>query len=277
MTNYFPRNFDLSNNTFSTTIFNTDDFNYLNGYATIAQLQSYANLTTSNVFQATNYFQDIFVQNINGVSSTALGYLSHINEDVQYAIDALQSGVSELLNITQAISYDASSNSTYVDNNLITDNFGSSNVAISNNIAISGQVNADKINTFSIFTNNVNSNSIISNNIQCNNLINTSDVCVFLSIPIVIATFGSTYNTTLITYPLNCSQNVTDLFSNNSNNFQCVMTVKNGYLVEFYDSNNGLVFSYDNRNSTKFIYNVQVNLSVSISKINIYYGYALLT
>jgi hypothetical protein len=106
MFSYFPTSYDTDLETLNTSTFNSEEFEYNFSGATKADLQSYAHKYQTNVFSNVNYFTDIFVSNVNGVSSTVLAFLTNITEDVQEKLNWLTTNVTTMTETLTGIYYD---------------------------------------------------------------------------------------------------------------------------------------------------------------------------
>jgi len=119
--------------------FNIDDFTYMSGYASLADLINYANLTFSNVFTQTNFFTSIyFANNLNGISATNFQWINNL---ATYFYDS-----------------------------------DTGDVAIGSNLALGGSlavidVNCTNLVNQSITTNNITTQNITCRTLTCNNLV----------------------------------------------------------------------------------------------------------
>lgn len=237
---YYPEHFNENTSTFTYPVFNSADWNYLSGYATLRDLLSYANLFKSNIFSATNYFSDIFASSVNGVPNAVFQYLTDISENVQEALTYFRTNINNLLFNTTNLSYNSNTNSSLFNDNLVSLNSGTiNNNAISGSAAIAGQLVATKIQTGLIQTDSINANNISCGNINCGNLFFNNDIGVFLFVPILIPSYSQTFSPTLILIPLSKSQNASNLINGSSSYF--MFHIKPNYRVEIIDNRNLLI------------------------------------
>lgn len=86
--------------------FNLNDWNWVKGYVTYADLLKYADKYISNVFLASQYFTTIiFGVSINDVTATTFSYLKNVTSDIQDQLNTLKTKTTNM-------SYDVGLNRT---------------------------------------------------------------------------------------------------------------------------------------------------------------------
>jgi hypothetical protein len=263
MNGEYPQNYDPDKG-FTFPTFNTEDFTYLYGYVSQFDLLKYANLTKNNFFLGSyNYFQNLSAFNINGVDVNVFQYLVNISQDVQTSLN-------NIFNIF----YDSVTKSTLVNNDLVAKNTSAMISLSSNNASISNLLNTYQINSSLINTNQINAQKIQSNNISCNNLQFSNDVGLYLYVPIIIPTYGSSSTSSLMLFPIIKSQIVSNLFTTTSF-YYILFHIKPNYRVDILNTNMYVIYSFKNT-TTDIIYNKNLTLS-NVYKINLYLNNILLT
>lgn len=238
-------------------------------------LANYANLNYANFFTNNNYFQMISVLSINNISSTALGYLVNITQDVQGALDYLSGSVSGILTTISNFSYDSVNNITSLSGFSYFNSLSSpNNLAVSGDAGISGNLYVNSINTTTIQTSRMNTQYITSSSITTNSIIFNNDVGCYLYINVLIPTSGQTYTNSILPIPLMKSQTASNLF-NISNPFVCSITLKNNYSIQFLDSNGYVLYSLTNY-TNDFLYNKNVSFTGNLYQINLFLNNNLL-
>jgi hypothetical protein len=266
---YYPSSYNEETEELETKVFNSSEFEDNYDSATKGNLKDYAHKYQTNLFTSVNYFSDIFVNSINGVSDTVLGYLQNITQDVQQSLNTLNGEISTIhsdiddvnetittINTTLTdITYDEENDVTMIQNNLYAETISTNNnLAVSNNCAISGTLSASTINNQKLITNEIVTGKLVSNEISCKGKMSSySDVGCYLFVVVNIPATGQTYVPSLITIPLMKSQFINTIFAPTSP-FSFIVTLKNGYSIEFYDAEGFLIGSLNNV-TDDFIYN----------------------
>jgi hypothetical protein len=248
MGDFYPTSFDLETGTL-TRPFNVDDFK--NAYSSVnkGELNDYANKYKSNVYRANNYFQDIFVNSVNGLSSNILEFLSTITENVQDALNYL--GI-----ITVNIDYDATNNVTKIEASTYTDSITSTSINAKKMTSINCQ-------TQSLVTNKIVSNRIMTRTIRCDEIIakNTQPVGAYIflengrTIPIIKTGVITTSMPSLVSLP----------------GKSCEVTLLPGYRINFLDSLGNLIFSVDNTDAEAMLYGKIIRFPVLPYKYTLFY------
>ena len=207
MTTFFPLSWNAETQQLNTTEFNSADFNYGYGYIQKGDLLSYANLFKINIFTNINYFNDLFSQSINGVTSEVFDYLKNITSDVGTFMNSVN---SKLLYIR------TNSTTTIIDNDLISDR-----------ITCNNNINSSKIISFNgIYTN------LLSKNINCSTL--KCDQIIIKNNDQVIKCFIHVNNRSL---PVKNNFNINSSFSYSLNS-SCTINI--------LDSDDKILYSYHN-------------------------------
>lgn len=233
MISYLPK-LDPENNI--KPVYNKSDFEYIFGYATLADLLNYANLYSSNIFNSLNIFQSGLEFNgfINNVSSDTFDYLKNVSSDIQTQFNNLT------ILLTNYIYY-SDTNTSGVNSSFTSPNF------ISNDIE-----------TNNLKTNNIQCNDILTNNLNVNSNINCKNIYA-LNIPLC---WFSNQNTL---YPV-IKSGLLSKFTGINLNSGFYITLSPGYQIIFYDYLNIPQFTLIN-NTDDYIYYYSVNVSNSNSFI----------
>jgi hypothetical protein len=261
----YPITYDTVSGVNTTRTFNKSDFTANNKSATVADLNNYAHKHKQNLFTETNYFNGIFVASVNDVSDTILTFLSTITENVQTAITYLRTNIVEILRITTNLYYYDEEDLTVFHSNVKMDRLTIEHNLNAKSLAVSDNVNVTHVNTQSILAKQVNANDIKCQTIRCRSIVSSNDVALYIY-----------YNSKTI--PVQKSLTLRTILPEATSPFQCTITIKQGYKVEFMDAQNKrlLQLRNDYATSNDFSYNLAVDLTVKPYKINIYYENILL-
>jgi hypothetical protein len=259
MISNYPVTFDETNQMNKTNTFNKSDFTANNKSATVADLKLYAHKYKQNLFTETNYFAGILVNSINEVSDTILTYLSTITENVQEALNYCRSNILAILRITTNLQYIDVNDMTTLSSNVKMERLTVENNINVKTLVASDNINVTHINNVSMLTKTISSQQINCKNIRCNNIISSNDVGVYI------------FNNNK-TIPLQKSQTINNILPNATSPFQCTITIKQGYKVNFMDAQNKrlLQIRNDYPQSNDFKYNAVVDLPTKPYKINVY-------
>jgi hypothetical protein len=269
MNSYYPTSYDTNTNTLTTTIFNTDEFESNYGYVTQGEIKNYANLYNSNIFFNTNQFTDIFVNSLNGITSTTLGFLTDITQDVGMFMSWTTTNLNNVISSLTNLSYNSVNNITSLIGLVYLENPSTpNNMAITGNLNVGNNINTSFLNTFQTFSNSVVSNSITTNSLVCSNLHYNNDIGCYLYVITSIPQQGQSYTNTLLTIPLMKSQTASNLFTI-GNSFTGAITLKPNYSISFTDTNGYILYSLSNT-TNDFMYNKSISFSGTVSKINLY-------
>lgn len=212
--------------------FNRNYFNLNEAYATVADLLSYGNLYTPNNWSSVNTFAAINTPLINGISDTALSYVTYIPNLIY-----------EITNI----SYNEDTNITTISN---TTNMTDTN--ITDNLNVGQNINCDAIVNTSLINQSISTTSLSCQTLTINNR-------VFQETAALIYINN-------ITLPVCQSMPIKDF------NFSAIssmyITVKSGYRVDFVDENSIILFSCTATDN--YTYNVHVPYNTNMISLNVY-------
>jgi hypothetical protein len=259
ITNY-PITYDATNHVNKTKTFNKSDFIANDKNATISDLKYYAHKSKQNLFTQTNYFYGIFVNSINSVTDEILTLLSTITENVQDALDYFRLKITEILRKTTNLEYFLTDDMTVITKNVRFERLTVENNINVKSLAVSDYINVSRINNHSILSKRINTEDLICSTIRCRNIVSSNDVSVYLY-----------YNNKTI--PMQKSQTIRTILPDATNGvFECSVTIKQQYRVEFLDAYNKrlLQLRNDYPTSNDFRYNLLVELPEKPYKINIY-------
>jgi hypothetical protein len=248
MSDFYPTSFDVESGQL-TRGFNADDFKSSHSNANKGDLNDYANKFKSNIYYSHNFFQDILVTAINGVSSNVLDFLSSITENVQDALNYLSI-------ITVNIGYDQTNNVTQIDASTFADALTSISINSKKMTSINCQ-------TQSLVTNKITSNKIMTKTVTCDEIIakNVQPVGAYIflenarTIPIIKTGTITTVMPSLLSLPSK----------------SCEVTLLPGYRINFLDSIGNLIFSIDNTDSETVLYGKIVRFPVLHYKFTLFY------
>jgi hypothetical protein len=245
----FPRNFNPITGTVIGP-YNPDDFRFKQGNATLQDLEDCAKVNESNVFTNTNYFTDIFVRAINGLSYTVLSYLSNITEDVQ-------SG----LNRSQNLTYDIESGNTHINNATYADRLTVESF------------NCKKVATLTVQTQTVTSNKIISRSALVGRLVCDSfeaknflpvGAYIFLengrNVPIIK---GGTIITAMPSLIIQGKP---------VDSMTCEITLLPGYMITFYDNVGNVLYFVDNTSGNDVMYSYCLRMPKLPYKFDLFFN-----
>jgi len=155
MISFLPK-LDLQGNV--KDVFNTNDYDYLYGYVTFADLQDYANLYNANIFQSINYFNGgiSFTNYINNVSESTFNFLSNVTSDIQTQFN-------NILTILTNYNYYSDTNTQTISTNLNCPNISTNDIesnTIKNNYLLSSNINTIILNSKNITCENIYSQNI---------------------------------------------------------------------------------------------------------------------
>lgn len=203
---YFPRSWNYNSNTNDSKEFNSSDFNYNYSFVMIGDLLSYANVARINVFSNINYFTDIFVNSINGLSKDVFQYLLNIHQDVQEFMD-IESNKTTKLNYNNGV--------TSINDNFYVDRL-SCPYTINTNKLISDTIVANTIKCKNVIYEN---NEVVGIYIYYNNNtipLKRSNLCTSLGIG---GNFTFTINSNFMIKIVDSSNNCIYQFDNNTDDF----------------------------------------------------------
>jgi hypothetical protein len=265
MISNYPVTFDETNQKNTTKTFNPADFNANNKTATVSDLKNYAHKYKPNLFTETNYFNNILVHSINGVSETILTLLETITENVQDALEYCRTNIVEILRITTNLDYVEEDDMTTLSANVKMERLTIENNVNVKSLVASDHINATHINNHSMLSKLITTQQLNCQTIRCKNIVASNDVSVYIYY----------YNKTI---PLQRSQAIRNILPDATSPFTCCVCLKQGYRVEFMDSQNKRLFQLcnDYPTSNDFKYNLAVALSVKPYKVNIFYENVLL-
>ena len=216
-------------------IFNINNFYHASDYATKADLLSYANLYTANVFQYLNTFASglYFAGSINGISDTVFAYVAY-----------LPNIIFELTNF----SYDSTNNST----NIIGNSYFET-TSINTNCNIGSSLNVDTILNQKMLSNTIQVTNLSCTNLNINGQIYYDTICfIYLN---------------NITLPLQKSNLLSNFNMGTITSFY--FTLKDGIRLDIIDSNDIILYTYTNT-SLDYIYYQQIPYNLSMYQINLY-------
>jgi hypothetical protein len=259
MISNYPQTFDETNQKNTTKTFNPADFNANNKSATVADLKNYAHKYKPNLFTETNYFNNILVHSINGVSETILTLLETITENVQDAINYCRSNIVEILRITTNLDYVDASDMTTLSSNVKMERLTVENNVNVKSLVASDYINATHVNNHTMLSKLITTQQLNCQSIRCKNIVAANDVSVYIY-----------YNNKTI--PLQKSQTINNILPDATSPFQCTITIKQSYKVNFMDAQNNrlLQIRNDYPQSNDFKYNAIVDLPIKPYKINVY-------
>lgn len=247
--------------------FNTNDFQTNKGFVTFADLLSYANLYSVNVFYALNLFSAITVESINNISKTTIDYLKNVTSDIQEQFNNIVN------NILYGYSYDSVRQLTSITNDTYLNSMSTpNNIAVAGNASISGILNISLINSMKCFCQNLVTNKLSTKSLTINN-VPINDLGVYLYCSVQIEGFGQ-YNTSMLTIPIYKSITCDDLNIMPSENFTCFVTIKPNYSISFVDANNNVLNTLTN-NTNNVLYFQPITLG-TFTRVKIYYNYILI-
>ena len=215
------------------------------GYVTYNDIEDCAFQNENNYFYMYNFFSNMQVSRINGLSGSVFNYFFGLNENVQ---DYMNDTRETLTGYT----YNPLIDTTIIDNNFQTLNVECVDLA-SEHMA-SNTININKINCDKISNTTLKSNQINCNTLKCKYLEYENNIAMYLyfnniTIPI---------NKTIERDELNFTDNVTNI----------KITLLPNYSVELLDNNNFVLFELRNdTDKIKYYQNVTVN---AFTKIKIY-------
>lgn len=151
MLSYLPQ-LDPEGNTYPT--FNVNQFAYIYGYATLADLLQYANLYVSNTFTAAqNFTGGIQVTSLNNIRSTTINYLANVTSDIQAQFQSILTTLTNYFYDSQSNTQTIKSNTAFTDTIIL----NQTNVNdIINNSILSNTIQTNVINTQYLYVANPN-------------------------------------------------------------------------------------------------------------------------
>jgi hypothetical protein len=259
MISNYPITFDETSQKNKTKTFNPADFTANDKNASVADLKNYAHKYKQNLFTDTNYFHNILVHSINGVSDTILSFLETVSENVQDAIDYCRSSIVEIQRITTNMEYIDEDDMTTISSNVRMERLTIENNLNAKSLVLTDHLNVNHINNSSMLSRLVTTQELNCENIRCRNIVASNDVSVYIY-----------YNN--MTIPMQKSNAVRNILPDATSPFNCTLTIKQNYRVEFLDAANNRLFQLHNDypTSNDFSYNLPVSLPVKPYKINIY-------
>jgi len=220
-------------------------------YVTFGDIEDVAYQTQNNYFYLFNFFANIQVARINGITGVVFQYFYGLSENIQTFINNTR---TLLTNYT----YNPEKNLTTIYNDFRTLDVTCNNVA-STNLA-SNTININKVNCNKITNNMLISKQINCNTMKCNYLEFKNDTGLFLYL-------------NAVTFPINKSLNKSELnFTDSINSVK--ITLKPNYSVQFFK--NGAIQSQINNSSDNIMYYQNVT-NLDFTEVKLFYRNILLT